>query len=159
MADTSLEIVATTQQDKKLTTTVSYVNASASAGDLKQFGQMLNALTDNTYEESIRVQKIHVDTEDVPEPAPPAKTVPTLTVSRNSQQGYVDYTYNGDGIIAAIATDDFHDRGYVEVIPTSHKIAVLNDAQKVASSEVAITVVATEGAEYAAASVSGSFDW
>ena len=161
MAETSLEIVATTQQDKKLTTTVSYVNASASAGTLKQFGQMLNGFTTNTYDESIRVQKIHVDTEEVPVPAPPAKTTPTLTLSKGSANGYVNYTYNGDGILAAVAKDDWQDYGYV--IPSQNTtppaFIVVQGTDKSPANEVAITVVASEGENYAPATVSGTFSW
>ena len=161
MAETSLEIVATTQQDKKLTTTVSYVNASASAGTLKQFGQMLNGFTTNTYDESIRVQKIHVDTEEVPVPAPPAKTVPTLTLEKNAtKQGYIRYTYNGDGILAATAKDSWGDEGYVgKSESVQSNFAVLNSSDKNAATEVEITVVAAEGAEYAATTASGRFTW
>ena len=97
MAETSLEIVAQSTDAKKITTTISHVNGSASGATLVQFGQMLNALTDNTYEESVRVSKIHVDTETYV----PAKQVPTLRVESTGSQYRGTITYTGDGSLAA----------------------------------------------------------
>lgn len=57
MANTSLEIRATDNQNKTVKTTVTYVNGSVSNPTLKQFAQMLNALTTNVYEGATRVTK------------------------------------------------------------------------------------------------------
>ena len=98
MADTSLEIIAKSTDDRKVTTTVSYVNEGASGATLVQFGQMLNALTNNTYEESVRVSKVHLDTEEyIPSSMKP---IPTLSVAdRGGSQGTI--TYTGDGTLIA----------------------------------------------------------
>ena len=96
MADTSLEIVAKSTEDRKITTTVSYVNEGVSGVALVEFGQMLNALTNNTYEESMRVSKVHLDTEAYT----PVKPIPTLSVADNGgSQGKI--TYTGDGTLIA----------------------------------------------------------
>lgn len=96
MADTSLEIVAKSTDDRKVTTTVSYVNEGVSGATLVEFGQMLNALTNNTYEESMRVSKVHLDTEAYT----PVKPIPTLSVADNGgSQGKI--TYTGDGTLIA----------------------------------------------------------
>lgn len=103
MADTSLEIVAKSTDDKKITTTISYVNDSVSGATLKQFGQMLNALTDNTYEESVRVSKVHLDTETYA----PAKQVPTLRVTDDGGGKLGTITYTGDGSLATAGKADY----------------------------------------------------
>lgn len=57
MASTSIEIKATDQEDKSVKTTVNYVNGSASSATLKQFAQMLNALTTNVYDGTTKITK------------------------------------------------------------------------------------------------------
>lgn len=57
MASTSIEIKATDQEDKSVKTTVTYVNGSASSATLKQFAQMLNALTTNVYDGTTKITK------------------------------------------------------------------------------------------------------
>lgn len=57
MASTSIEIRATDQEDKTVKTTVTYVNGSVSNPTLKQFAQMLNALTTNVYDGTTRIVK------------------------------------------------------------------------------------------------------
>lgn len=57
MASTSIEIRATDQEDKTVKTTVTYVNGSASSTTLKQFAQMLNALTTNVYDGTTKIVK------------------------------------------------------------------------------------------------------
>lgn len=57
MVNTSIEIKATDQEDKAVKTTVTYVNGSVSNATLKQFAQMLNALTTNVYDGTARITK------------------------------------------------------------------------------------------------------
>lgn len=57
MVETSIEIKATDQENKSVKTTVNYVNGSASNATLKQFAQMLNALTKNTYDGTTKIVK------------------------------------------------------------------------------------------------------
>ena len=49
MAKISIEIETTTNSGKKNTTTVSYINPTATNDKLRQFAQMLVALTTDTY--------------------------------------------------------------------------------------------------------------
>lgn len=121
MAETSLEIVAQSTDAKKITTTISHVNGSASGATLVQFGQMLNALTDNTYEESVRVSKIHVDTETYV----PAKQVPTLRVTDYGGGKRGTITYTGDGSLATDGKADYTITG------NNHDIIYGNDTATV----------------------------
>ena len=57
MVNTSLEIRATDLEDKTVKTAVTYVNGSASNATLKQFAQMLNALTTNVYDGTTKITK------------------------------------------------------------------------------------------------------
>ena len=76
MADTSLAITSTTPQDKKITTTITYVNPNMNNSDLKTFAQKLNALTNNTYEGATRIEKNDVDTAPIK-----AERTPTFKLS------------------------------------------------------------------------------
>ena len=49
MIRTDIEIKATDQEDKTVSTKITYVNGGASNAVLKQFAQQLNALTKNAY--------------------------------------------------------------------------------------------------------------
>lgn len=49
MAKISLEISTTTNQGRKNTTNISYINPQATNEKLRQFAQMLVALTTDTY--------------------------------------------------------------------------------------------------------------
>lgn len=57
MVSTSIEIKATDQEDNTVKTTVTYINGSVSNATLKQFAQMLNALTTNVYDSTTRIAK------------------------------------------------------------------------------------------------------
>lgn len=57
MVNTSLEIRATDLEDKTVKTAVTYVNGSVSNATLKQFAQMLNALTTNVYDGTTKITK------------------------------------------------------------------------------------------------------
>lgn len=57
MAKISIEIESTTSSNKKNTTTISYINPQATNEKLKQFAQMLIALTTDTYEGVTKITK------------------------------------------------------------------------------------------------------
>ena len=57
MAKISLEIETAAQNDKKNTTTISYINPTATNEKLKQFAQMLIALTTDTYVQTTKITK------------------------------------------------------------------------------------------------------
>lgn len=67
---------------RDMTTTITHVNENANKATLLEFGQKLNNLTVNVYEQTDRVQTINVDTEDVPI----NKQTPTLSFVSNSPQ-------------------------------------------------------------------------
>ncbi len=57
MAKISIEIESTTSASKKNTTTISYINPQATNTKLKEFAQMLIALTTDTYGETTKITK------------------------------------------------------------------------------------------------------
>lgn len=57
MAKISIEIESTTSASKKNTTTISYINPQATNAKLKEFAQMLIALTTDTYEGVTKITK------------------------------------------------------------------------------------------------------
>lgn len=57
MAKISIEIESTTAAIKKNTTTISYINPQAANAKLKEFAQMLIALTTDTYEGVTKITK------------------------------------------------------------------------------------------------------
>lgn len=93
MADRQLKLYAQTTYGgtKTTTTTISNVNpAIESSTTLKNFGQMLNAFTTNTYQKTDLVETTNVDTEDIG----PAKRVPTLNIT-SSTINVSDTTWKG----------------------------------------------------------------
>ena len=57
MAKVSIEIESTTVASKKNTTTISYINPQATNAKLKEFAQMLIALTTDSYEGVTKITK------------------------------------------------------------------------------------------------------
>ena len=57
MAKISLEIESTTSNDKKNTTNISYINPAVQNDKLKEFAQMLIALTNDSYVGSTKITK------------------------------------------------------------------------------------------------------
>lgn len=57
MAKISIEIETTPAVGKKITTNISYINPAATNEKLKQFAQMLVALTKDTYEGVTKITK------------------------------------------------------------------------------------------------------
>lgn len=57
MAKISIEIESTTAASKKNTTTISYISPQAANAKLKEFAQMLIALTTDTYEGVTKITK------------------------------------------------------------------------------------------------------
>lgn len=67
MAKTDLKLYSKAQgTEKKITTSLPYINPSADSTTLKQFAVKLNNFTTNVYDETDRVQTINIDTEEVP---------------------------------------------------------------------------------------------
>ena len=65
MPKTDVKLYSTdAETGAKQTTTISYVNPSASGSALKNFAQQLNSLTTNTYTSSDRIETLNLDTEE-----------------------------------------------------------------------------------------------
>lgn len=97
MAKTELKLKSkrsTTGQN--ITTTIGYVNPDADSVTLKTFGQKLNAMTTNIYEETDRVQTINVDTEQVPGQGKENPTLGLGTWVEEDGQYYAPIIYSGD---------------------------------------------------------------
>ena len=96
--NSSIVVTSTDTNNKTITKTITNVNPDADNDKLATWGQMLTALTDNTYTKTDRVDKANCDTA-------PSKQTATLTLSPTSvtaatmNQGStqnITYTYNGD---------------------------------------------------------------
>lgn len=67
MAKTDLKLYSKAQgTEKKITTSLPYVNPATDSTTLKEFAVKLNNMTTNVYSETDRVQTINIDTEEVP---------------------------------------------------------------------------------------------
>lgn len=64
MARRDLKLIATSQDGKKVTTTLAHANPSATSETMITFAQKLNELTTNTYEETDLVTTIVLDLEE-----------------------------------------------------------------------------------------------
>ena len=104
MAKTSVILNSTDSNGKKMQTTITNVNPEASSLHLKQMGQMINALTSNTYDSTDRIDKINCDTEAKPIPANPTLSLPSTSYSGVSTK-YETITYSGDGELYVEACD------------------------------------------------------
>ena len=62
-ATVSIEINVTTLEDKAGKITVSNINPEATNANLKSLGQRLAALTTSTYDSTVKITKVAVDTE------------------------------------------------------------------------------------------------
>lgn len=103
MAKTELKLkTKNAATEQAITTTVGYVNPEADSNTLKTFGQMLNALTTNTYIETDRVQTINVDTEQVITTKPGTlqlKSNPVIATSSTEVQIALNqFIINGEAI-------------------------------------------------------------
>lgn len=115
---TSLNVKMKDQTDKELAKSITYINASASSADLKSMAQGLVGLTTNTYQSADRIQKLNVDTEQIPQ-TEPARLTPAFTFTKNTvshpANASIIFSYNGNGTITASATgkDGFGDDNIV----------------------------------------------
>lgn len=108
MAKTDLKMYSTDASDKKITTTLTYVNPAADSTTLKQFATKLNAFTTNTYGETDRVQTINVDTEEVPTPPIELEEYEITAVDFDQSKLTTDHT----AIVAKITTSTTAPVGY-----------------------------------------------
>ena len=153
--NTSLSIKMKDVENKSIQKSITYVSDSVSSADLVSMAQGLTGLTTNTYLSADRIQKINVDTESIPSGGSSAKTDPTLTAgSKLSSDTGFNYTYNGDGDVYAYVNEDYA----VLVNRTSKTVTVADIIGHTGIVEYTGTLYATEGASYAAKSVTFSYD-
>lgn len=81
---------------KKLQKTLTDIRDTATSAQIKTFTTALNDLTTNNYVETNRIEKLNVDTEDA---GGAKKSIPTLTLGEFSE-GSATVTYSGDGTLA-----------------------------------------------------------
>lgn len=60
-ADVSIQIKSTDTSGNKITSTISDVNPQATAANLLTFAQMMNSLTSNNYNETIKITREVLD--------------------------------------------------------------------------------------------------
>lgn len=63
MPQVSAIVYSTDSSGNKVAKTISNVSASATATQIKTFAQSLNALSNNTYVETYRIERLNCDTE------------------------------------------------------------------------------------------------
>ena len=171
---TSIIINTTSPSGKALQKTLTDVNASCSSAVLKTFSTMLNGLTQNTYVKTNRVDKLTVDTEE--SGGGTSKTEPTLSVGTFSkaETGHEQYlfsfsapiTYNGDGTLCV--SQPYLGEAVDPRSPIDTVMQILtglsgNKILKVYMAEDHDVfdgiLYATEGASYAAKSITYSYEY
>ncbi len=108
MPRTDLKLTTTNiSTGAKQTTSIPFINASASSGVLLSFARQLNRLTTNTYGETNRVQTINVDTEEVPEEGGGGGGLldPNMTLSSTGEYFTVQHDGNGTVTVYELYSD------------------------------------------------------
>ena len=154
MAEVSA-ILYSTKNDKKQAKSITNISPTATPAQIKAFTQAANALTTRSYVETVRVEKLVCDTE----PEPSTKPTPTLTLESSSatkaeisaamagSEGLYEnsITYDGDGVLS-VATSD------ADIVATVDQdflyVAFIGEG-----ATGTVTLYASEGAQYAATSV------
>jgi len=154
MSKVSIQIESTDTLGNKKQKSLTNINPEASSAQLKSFAQNLIALTNQTYSETNRIEKINVDTEDTSGKITPTFTVGDFEVLENI--GYrAPYTYNGDGKICANITGGYN----APFISFSEMYVFLTNHNTSSGSNYTVTITTTETDTYAAATVTKTFTW
>lgn len=101
MAKYSAQLVAKSNENKNVTTTLSNVNPETAPAKIRQFAQTLNALTTNTYNETNYIVTTNLDTETPSD----TRQTPTLALSVTPSIAQIPQglaptvNYDGDGQI------------------------------------------------------------
>ena len=134
--NSSIILKSTDANNKEQSKTITFINPDAASDKLVTFAQGLNRLTNNTYKETNRVDKLNCDTD-----SGTGKPEPTLTITDGS------YTYNGDGDIFGYITDNFK-------LSINRTNKTFQATSTTGASTYTITLHATETANFAAKTVS-----
>lgn len=89
MSTTAIIVNATDALGKSAQKSVTNVNPAATNSQLVALGQAINAISNNTYGGTVRIDKTDCDTET-------GKPEPTLTVGEFGDEGRAEVTFNGD---------------------------------------------------------------
>ena len=102
---TSLNITYADSSLKKSTKSLTYINPEATNAQLETAASLFSAISQNSYVGAERIDRIDVSE---PEPTPPTKTEPTLTLGNwqeysisTSKEYRAEITYDGDGELYA----------------------------------------------------------
>lgn len=87
---TEIIITATALNGEKKQSTISNVNPSATNAELSELGQLINAISTNSYVSTTRVDK-----QDVLDPSPTVKAEGVITFDFDDEI----VRYNGDGVL------------------------------------------------------------
>lgn len=119
MATTSVILNSTDPNGKSMQTTITNVNPEADSIHLKQMGQMINGLTNNTYGSTKRVDTSICDTESKPIQATATLSLTKTDWSIATDANFGDFgfktavTYNGDGDVYVQNAQGADFKGYV----------------------------------------------
>lgn len=156
MAEVSA-ILYSTYQNKKTARSITNIAPTATNTQIKTFAQAANALTNRTYVETVKIEKVVCDTE--PDPTPSTKPTPTLTLESSSatkaeitaamagSEGLYEnsITYNGDGVLSVATSSS-------DIVATVDEdflyVAFIGEG-----TTGTVTLYASEGTQYAATSV------
>ena len=107
MATTAIIVNATDALGKSAQKSVTNVNPAATNSQLVSLGQAINAISNNTYGGTVRIDKTDCDTEQ----SVVKKPVPTLTVelADTGEEGAFVATYSGDGTLHIIGSANDND--------------------------------------------------
>lgn len=123
MPTVSLQIKTKTPENKSSTTSITYVNPETDGQKLKEFTRKLNALTNNSYESTNRIEKINLENEEFTPgggSTAPIKPTPTLSLAGNRIPTSAmtdnileaDITYDGDGELYCIVNNTTNGTDY-----------------------------------------------
>ena len=165
MAESIFTLHSTDTNNYSVQKTFSGVNPEASSAALVETAKGFNRLTDNTYVGTKRINKFNADTED----GGASKATPTLTLDDDwlgvgtDSLKWVQYGYNGDGILGIKATTADGSPLWTRFDPSDgNGIICISNADNtglVAGTQVTITLCAPETDNYKSATISKTLTW
>ena len=155
MAKTSVILNSTDSNGKKMQTTITNVNPEAASIHLKQMGQMINALTSNTYDSTDRIDKINCDTESKPIQATATLSLTKTAWSIENDHNFGDWgiktpiTYNGDGDVYVANQNNTTITAYVATYEDTLNLCITQGAD--GSTPITCTLMSSATDNYKAA--------
>lgn len=169
---TSLNITYADSGLKKSTKSLTYINPEATNAQLETAASLFSAISQNSYVGAERIDRIDVSE---PEPTPPTKTEPTLTLGNwqeysisTSKEYRAPITYNGDGSLytAVSIPTDVSNAPYVGATikqrpnDDSNYVWLIKPGDKQNEQyEITLKIYASEGESYAAKEFTFTVSW